>query len=425
MEIAAIGVLLFGLSYGCDPLENDEVVRVSTNNPTNITKNTCTFTGLIIEMGESGVEDHGFVYSEGPNPTIESSVISLGMTKIDGEFSFDASALQAGTSYHYKAYAQNGDRIYYGDDRPFATLGLSFPSVSTIRVSDVQSTAFKAIGTINEIGDLPILHHGFSLSENPDPTNEDLHIDYGATETVGNFEGVITGLSPDTEFYVRAYIETAFQVYYGVILSVSTIEGSQVSDADDNVYNVIDIGAQSWMLENLKVTKFADGTGIRLGIENSQWALEDSYAFCWFLNSESGNKDTYGALYNWTVVNSEKDLCPAGWHIPDDADWTELVEFLGGADLAGGKLKEEGTAHWVSPNTGATNESGFTARPGSYRAATGEFFTEEARTVGAWWSAGDGGADSYPSIKLYANDAKLYTEESDAGSGYSVRCIKD
>jgi uncharacterized protein (TIGR02145 family) len=423
--IAAMGVLLFGLNYGCDPIETEEIVRITTNNPSNITKNTCTFAGLIVEMGESGVENHGFVYSEGPNPTIESSVISLGMTKLDGQFSFKVSALQAGTSYFYRAFAQNGDKIYYGDDKSFVTLGLSFPSVSTNSVTNIQSSAFKAIGTINEIGDLPIVHHGFCLPVNPDPTNDDIHIDYGAAEATGRFEGVISDLSPGTDYYVRAYIETAFQVYYGNLLSLSTIEETQVSDADENVYSVINIGAQTWMLENLRVTRFADGTGIRFAMENSQWVLEGSYAYCWFLNSESGNKDIYGALYNWSIVNSEKDLCPSGWHIPDDADWSVLIEFLGGAEQAGGKLKEEGTAHWVSPNTGATNESGFTALPGSYRTATGEFFSVEARTVGAWWSAGDGGAGSYPSVKLYANDAKLHTEDSDAGSGYSVRCIKD
>ena len=142
-------------------------------------------------------------------------------------------------------------------------------------------------------------------------------------------------------------------------------DDSTVTDIDGNVYKTITIGAQVWMKENLKVTKLNDGTAIELVINDDDWGISTSPGYCWYDN-DVNNKNLYGGLYNGYCVITGK-LCPTGWHVPTDSEWTELSDYLGGDDVAGGKMKETGTTHWLSPNTDANNESGFTGLPGGYR----------------------------------------------------------
>ena len=135
-----------------------------------------------------------------------------------------------------------------------------------------------------------------------------------------------------------------------------------VTDIDGNVYHTVKIGTQVWMVENLKTTKYNDGTPIPLVTANSSWAILTTPGYCFYNNDANVNKATYGAMYNWYIVNTGK-LCPAGWHVPIDAEWTTLTNYLGSENAAGGKLKEFGISHWVTPNDGTTNSSGFTALP--------------------------------------------------------------
>jgi uncharacterized protein (TIGR02145 family) len=138
-------------------------------------------------------------------------------------------------------------------------------------------------------------------------------------------------------------------------------EDEKITDADANVYASVTIGTQVWMVENLKTIKYKDGTAIAYpGSDFMLWANNTDGAYAWY-NSEIANKNTYGALYNWHAVNTGK-LCPTGWHVPSGDEWIAMVTYLG--DNAGGKLKEEGTVHWQTPNEGATNETGVTALPG-------------------------------------------------------------
>ncbi|MBI5010148.1 MAG: fibrobacter succinogenes major paralogous domain-containing protein, partial [Bacteroidia bacterium] len=154
---------------------------------------------------------------------------------------------------------------------------------------------------------------------------------------------------------------TFFFILYLTI--ISSFSSAQVSDIDGNVYQTVTIGTQVWMKENLKTTKLNDGIALPNVIDNAAWAALTTTGYCWYNNDATTYKSTYGALYNWYAVNTGK-LCPIGWHVPSDDEWTLLTTFRGGYSVAGGKLKETGTLHWTSPNTGATNETGFTALPG-------------------------------------------------------------
>ncbi len=174
-------------------------------------------------------------------------------------------------------------------------------------------------------------------------------------------------------------------------------------------YNTVQIGSQCWFKSNLNTTLYNDGTSI-----------SGNY---WCYNNNQSNCNIYGALYNWYAVNTGK-LCPSGWHVPSDAEWTTLVNYLGGEDVAGGKLKETGTTHWQSPNNGATNSSGFTALPGGYRRyPDGQFGL--LGTDGRWWSSTqyDGSKAWYRYI--YNNKTIVGKNYIDKGYGFSVRCLHD
>ncbi len=197
---------------------------------------------------------------------------------------------------------------------------------------------------------------------------------------------------------------------------------STVTDIDGNVYKTVTIGTQVWMQENLKVTRFNDGTPIPLVTDDQEWSALSTPAYCWLKNDKQTFGTVYGALYNWHAVNSGK-LCPPGWHVASDAEWTTLTDFLGGNDVAGGKLKETGTAHWKSPNTGATNESGFTALPGGNRYFDGTW--DGYYCFGEWWTSTENPSYGAKRRTVSYEDDNMYTANFGKTAGFAVRCIKD
>jgi len=181
------------------------------------------------------------------------------------------------------------------------------------------------------------------------------------------------------------------------------------------------------MAENLKTTKFNDNTAIPLVADITAWAALSTPGYSWYNNDAATFKATNGALYNWYALdaasNGGKNVCPTGWHVPTDDEWTTFTTFLGGESVAGGKMKETGTAHWQSPNTGATNESGFTALPGGGRYFDGTF--SSIGSIGCWWSSTELLTTSARGRYLYFNYSLVYRGSGSKQDGFSVRCIKD
>jgi uncharacterized protein (TIGR02145 family) len=201
-----------------------------------------------------------------------------------------------------------------------------------------------------------------------------------------------------------------------------------VTDIDGNVYATVQIGSQCWMAENLKVERYRNGDFIPAGLSNSGWSSTSSGTSAVYSNNPA-NKATYGLLYNWYAVDDARGLCPSGWHVPTDEEWTTLTGFLGGESVAGGGLKtagtlSEGTGLWFDPNTGATNSSGFSALPGGFRSSGGSY--GEINYDGYWWTNTE-----IPTIgaswlrALYAVLDDVYRYEQDKVCGLSVRCIRD
>ena len=233
--------------------------------------------------------------------------------------------------------------------------------------------------------------------------------------------GQIKDLTDPTEAQdavTKAYIDKL----ESQIVELQLFVGMKVKDIDDNFYNTITIGTQTWLVENLKTTRYNDGTNIPLIENNTEWVNLTTPGYCWYNNDEATYKNTYGALYNWYTVNTVK-LCPSGWHVPSESDWSVLSNFLGGTDIAGGKLKENGIIHWTTPNTGATNETGFTALPTGYRTLSGTY--NNIQDFGYCWSSTSFSTTHAGYMMLFFNSSVLSSLNNYKRYGFSVRCIKD
>ena len=195
-----------------------------------------------------------------------------------------------------------------------------------------------------------------------------------------------------------------------------------LNDINGNVYKTIVIGKQTWMAENLKTTKYNDGTAIPLVSDYNKWSRLSTPAYCCYENNSS-NKAVFGALYNWYCVNTGK-LCPSGWHVPTNDEWTTLTSYLGGDSVAGGKLKDTCTTYWIKPNTAATNESGFAALPGGYRYSKGIFAS--MGISGYWWSSTESRTNTAWYRPLHYNSGKIDIYWGHLKQdGFSIRCMKD
>jgi uncharacterized protein (TIGR02145 family) len=203
--------------------------------------------------------------------------------------------------------------------------------------------------------------------------------------------------------------------------TATTPNGTTVTDIDGNIYRTVTIGTQTWMAENLKTTKYKNGTAIPLVTDATVWGNLTTSGYCWYDNNID-NKVVYGALYNWYTVNTS-NLCPTGWHVPTDAEWEILTDYLGGIGVAGGKLKETDTTHWTSPNTGATNETGFTALPGGLRAGHGPFLG--VWIVGYWWSSTEIYTSTASNRTMFRDGSNVFSSDYTQSSGFSVRCLRD
>ena len=193
---------------------------------------------------------------------------------------------------------------------------------------------------------------------------------------------------------------------------------------DSQIYQYKTIGTQFWMTENLAYLPSVVGPGT--GSEDAGNETEPFYYVYDYDGTNitaaksTANYTIYGVLYNWTAALS---ACPPGWHLPSDAEWTTLITYLGGESVAGGKMKEAGESHWTSPNTGATNESGFTALPGGYRDFSGKFASIGFN--GSWWSSTVGYTNSAWYRGLNYDSSRVGRDYDGKASGFSVRCLRD
>ena len=300
------------------------------------------------------------------------------------------------------------------------TVSSLVPELNTIEAANVTDTSAMIMGEIISNGGAAIIVSGVCWSTSPGPT------DKLVTKTIngassGQYMSIITGLTASTTYYARAYATNVNGTGYGNEITFTTAAaGSVALDFDGNVYNTVVIGTQTWLASNLKTTHLNDGTPIANVTADAAWMSLGTPGYAWYNNDAVTNAD-YGILYNWSTVNTGI-LCPTGWHVPSDADWTTLTTLLGGSFGAGSKLKETGTTHWLPPNSDATNEVGFTALPGGLRNYMGPF--NGIGDSGNFWTSTRISTDP-TSANIYSISGELMLMMTMELSGLSVRCIQD
>lgn len=299
--------------------------------------------------------------------------------------------------------------------------------VDTALLPVVQTKSLTAIssGTATCWGNIPsnpgsaISARGVCWSTNPNPTTSNSKAT--TTAGTGNFSVAMSGLLMGTKYYVRCYATNKTGTAYGNQLTFTTL----LIDYDGNTYNTITIGTQVWMAENLKVTKYRNGNSISNNQDPTTWTNLTSAAYCSYDNS-STNNTTYGKLYNWYAVNDIRNIAPTGWHVPTQAEWTTLINYLGGASVAGDILKEAGNIHWTGSYAGATNTSGFTALPGGYiTLGNSTYGFYNIGISGQWWSSSEVDSGNAWKISLTNTSSQAVSGNSVKQNGLSIRCVKD
>ena len=409
----------FGTAYGQEVVFTtlSALPSLTTIAATSITSTTASSGGTISSDGGATITDRGIVWSSISNPTI---VTNQGLTSDGtglGSFTSAINQLIPGTLYYVRAYATNSSGTAYGNQITFTALPI-ISSITTVAFSSISANSANSGGTIASNGGATITAKGVCWSTSPNPT---IALTTKTNEGNGsaNFTSIISGLSPVTTYYVRAYATNSAGTAYGQELTFTTLPLSNVN-----------IGTQNWNAINLDVSTYRDGTPIPQVTNPTQWANLTTGAWCYY-NNDPTNGTTYGKLYNWYAVagihdndpnTPNKILAPTGWHIPTDSEWTTLTTFLGGMSIAGGKMKSTGTSLWQSPNNGATNESGLSCLPGGVNGAGGG---SEIGVSCFMWSASE--ANSTNAYFYYLNHfiatvQKISTIKQD---GFSVRCVMD
>ena len=318
------------------------------------------------------------------------------------------------------------------------------PIVITTAAANITENTATCGGNVTFDGNTAVTSRGVCWSTSPIPTINDSHTTDG--NGTGDFTSSLIGLNDNTTYYVRAYATNSVGTAYGNEVNFTTTficDSSILTDADGNIYNTVQIGSQCWMKENLRVTKYANGTIIPLGSTASS-----STAYRYNPDDNSSNVPTYGYLYNWTAVmdgaNSSntipsgvQGICPDGWHVPSDAEWTQLTDYVNSQNqyqcnniqdniakaLASANAWNSSTNICAIGNNPSTNNATyFSALPEGYYNGSYDAFGNYA----VFWAATEYNDNSYAYARsLYYYDAYVYDYFGRKYDGYSVRCVLD
>ncbi len=392
---------------------------VETAPVVNITPTNATSGGNVSAQGSAVVTSRGLCWSTSPNPTVTNNITQDGNGT--GQYVSQMTNLLENTTYYVRAYATNSAGEGYGNQITFTTAAAGNPPVA----------AFNGDPTS---GNAPLTVVFTDQSAN-NPTSWQWNFGDGTTSNVQNPGKIYQNAG---SYSVQLTVTNSFGTDTETKTNYITVTASTgqacpgiptVTDIDGNVYNTVLIGDQCWLKENLKTTKYRNGTNIAYpGNNNSAWENNTSGAYAWYDNDIIA-KDLFGALYNWYAVINTNELCPTGWHVPSKSELEQLIDYSGGILNAGGKLKSTRTLPtpqpaWLAPNSGAVDQFNFSALPGGARARSGQFgylslrfywwTSTNYQTYEAWW-----GSFSYDGTGAF------YYGNGDKAMGRSVRCLKD
>ncbi|MCE2770184.1 MAG: fibrobacter succinogenes major paralogous domain-containing protein [Saprospiraceae bacterium] len=385
---------------------------VITKPVTAITPTSATTGGTISLTGGAPHSEKGVVYSTTTNPTISNTKLIDNTVGLD--WVSNITGLTGNTKYYVRAYATNVIGTSYGVLDSFTT-GPILPIITTNPVATITSTTAISGGNISSNGGSAITARGIVWNKTGNPAVGTDSIRTDASTTTGSYTLNLGNLNAGITYYVRAYATNAVGIAYGNQLTFTT---QPVLDTIGNQYTTITINGKEWFKENLKTTKYANGDSIENVPTAGDWGLRTSGAWAYY-NNDLNNDSSLGKLYNWYAVTDVKGLCPTGWHVATDADWTSLTANYGTDANAGNELKA--TTLWTAPNSN-TNSSNFGALPGGGR---GGLNFGDLNNKGFWWTSTlFDASNSYARRLEYNTDTVIrYTESNKYG--FSVRCVKN
>jgi uncharacterized protein (TIGR02145 family) len=403
-----------GTGYGSQVsfITSTALPQVATGTISDTTSTTATVNGNnVLSDGGSPIKARGVCWSTSLNPTIADPKTTDGTGT--GIFSSSMTGLTRNTLYYVRAYATNtSDLTNYGINISFRTKA-ELPVLSTTAATSVTHNSASTGGTVTNDGGAPVTAKGVCWNITGNPTVADNKTSDGTGS--GVFTSLITSLNAFTTYYVRAYAQNKAGTGYGNEISFKTLhETDSLTDTRDNQkYLIVKTGTDWWMAENLN---YRDTGSV------------------YYNNDSATHAAVYGRLYTWTsmmkgsassntVPSNVQGVCPSGWHIPSDAEWDNMVADWGGTSLAGSAMKETGNDNWNTPNTDATNESGFTARPAGL-VTSGLASGEKGSSAYFWTSTESGSLNAY-TIKLIKDGGSVANTALPKANHYSVRCKKD
>ncbi|MDO9254747.1 MAG: FISUMP domain-containing protein [Bacteroidales bacterium] len=418
-----LAVVIFTSCQSCKKEQN--LPTVATSQIYNVKNNSVISGGKILDDGNATIIACGLCYGSTSNLTITNEKTTE-TELIDNTFFSTILNLEAGKTYYLRAYATNRIGTSYGEAVSFQTSGAN-TSVTTLEATNVQFAIATFNGSVTTDNDQTTI--SFIYGENENNLDQSISVNTPSkSATTYSVNAVIPNLKDNTTYYFAIKAVNNCGAVIGETKSFKTLDG-HLNDIDGNVYKLVGIGNQIWMAENLKVTHYNDGTEIPNVTDTQEWGGLTSGAYCDYDNNPE-NSATYGRLYNAYSVWTEK-LAPAGWHVPSDAEWSELFNFV---NRDGGALKETGLTHWVSPNTGATNSSGFNALPNGGRPRYLGETTYKYDHIGyaaMWWASDKDSSSPIISNGAYLkfvsrNNTNIYDNWIMAGTnGFGIRLIKD
>jgi uncharacterized protein (TIGR02145 family) len=372
--------------------------------------------GEVDSEGGSTVIERGFCWDTIPNVDINSNKSSAGAGT--GNFSrFIEDLVRGNKSYYVRAYAINSYGTSYGDAVHFSTDPFTPLILTTQSISSITDRTAVSGGNITDDGGRTVTSRGVCWGTSSSPTIADSVTVNG--NGIGSFTSNLIGLKAGTKYYVRAYAVYSAGIFYGN--EVSFIRTN--TDADGNVYTSVTIGTQEWMVENLRTTKYSDGTAILNVTNGSEWSDLETGAWSHYSNYNQ-YEAMYGKLYNWYAVETGK-LCPTGWHVPTDSEWTVLTDYLS-ANGHGGKEGKalKATSGW-NDNEGwnGTDDYGWLGLPAGLRKGKNGVF-EKVGNYGHWWSSSENNTNNWLFYLKYHNDA-AFKGSGSKEAGFSVRCLRD
>lgn len=422
--IRTISVMALATTLLFQSCKKDEVIippQVTTINASNITFNSATMGGTIKSNGGAEIKEKGICYATTAAPTVQSDTTNQGAGSQN--FTSQITDLLPNTKYFARAYATNSAGTGYGEEFSFTT-GAGLPSV-TLTVSNISYKELTASWTVTAQGASAVSLSGWVISTaNALPvTGTDMFAPFNTNATF--VEKKISDLTTGTKYYVRAFATNNQGTAYSNVIEATTLALPTATDADGNVYGSVLIGTQVWMDKNLRVTKFSNGDIIPTTATPTQNIVgETSPIYYWAPNGDQVNVSGFGLLYTSYVATDNRNVCPAGWHVPSIDELTTLVNYLGGTNLnstAGNKLKATGQNYWISDL--GLNTSGFTAVGSGQRDPVGTY--NVFKLNGELWSSTIKNSSENNTLLIYSavSYPDLYWRPK--STGLAIRCIKN